>query len=370
MIKALGIVNIENSDVKVSGLQQSRTLSAISIFGRYRMIDFILSNYTNSNINEIHVYCADKPRSLIEHMGTGGQYNINSKRGKLRILLGESECSKMYNTDIENFVQNLHHVTESNKEYVVVAPSYMLYRANFQEMIQAHIENKSDVTILYKSVDNAKEAFQNCDCLTLNDEKRITAIEKNRGKYKTRIISTEAYVMHKSIFIQLVKEAYETSSLYWLRDILIDHLEDMKIDGYPLKGPLVCINSLQSYFDVSMAFTKKEGAALLRNPHWPILTITNDSAPTVYGENSEVQSSMIANGCQIDGHVEECVIGRNVVIKKGAVLKRCVILHSAQIGEGVYLENVVVDKKATISKVKKIVSQENVPFYVKKRDKI
>ena len=371
MLNALGIINIEDSTVDVTGLQSYRPVSAISILGRYRVIDFMLSNYTNSGINDIQVYCREKPRSLIEHLGTGLHYNINSKKGRLRMMFGEtSGVSDIYNHDIANFMLNMQYIEENDKPYVVLAPTYMLYRANFKDILESHIENGNDVTVLYQTVDNAKEEFIGCDCLNLEKDKRIISVEKNRGKYKKRNISLEAYVMSRSLFIELVKLASKTSSLYWFKDILADVLEDYKVVGHPIRSHVSCVNSLSSYFNTNMRYCSREGVSELRVDSWPIHTMTSDSAPVTYGDNASVKNSLIANGCSVDGTIENCVIGRNVSIKKGAVLKNCVILPNAYIAEDVKLDHVVVDKSAIINHVKKLEGTDQAPIYVKRRDRI
>ncbi len=370
MLDALGIINFEDNDVNVFGLQEYRPLSAISIFGRYRVIDFTLSNFTNSEISEIHVYCKEKPRSLVEHLGTGLHYNINSKKGKLKILFSDNFLSKYYSTDIENFNRNLVYIEESKKEYVILAPTYMIYRANFKEVLNNHIESGNDITVLFKNADTAKEEFIGCDCLTFDKDKRVISIEKNRGKYKSRVISLEAYVMKKEIFVKLVKEALEVSSLYWFKDILSDNLGNYKVGGYSVKSSVNCINGIKAYYEANMKFCSRNGLASLKNHAWPIHTMTSDSAPTVYGENSVIKNSVIANGCNIDGTVENCVIGRNVTVKKGAVLKNCILLHNVFVDEDVTLEKVVVDKGAKITTVKELISKDDIPAYVKRRDRI
>ena len=371
MLNALGIINIEDSTVDVTGLQSYRPVSAVSILGRYRVIDFILSNMTNSGINDIQVYCRQKPRSLIDHLGTGRHYNINSKKGRLRMMFGETGViSEVYNHDIANFNQNIQYIEENDKPYVIMAPTYMMYRINFKDVLESHIENQNDITVLYKSVDNAKEDFIGCDCLTLEKDKRISSIEKNRGKYKNRNISTEAYILSRSLFIELIKLATKTSSLYWFKDILADVLEDYKVVGYPVKGYVGCINTLAAYYKYNMKYCSRQGVADLRDDSWPIHTMTNDSAPASYGDNASVKNSLIANGCSIDGTVENCVIGRNVTVKKGAILKNCVILPNAYIAEDVKLDKVVVDKVAIINHVKKLEGTDQAPIYVKRRDRI
>ena len=192
-MKALGIISFENSQANVGGLDDYRPVPAISFLGRYRIIDFILSNMTNSGIDNVHVYCKEKPRNLFNHLGAGQQYNINSKRGQLRILYGEkSFAAEVYNNDIANYMLNMQYIEEDSNPYVIVAPSYFIYSLDFTNVLQQHIESKSDITVLYTNTSEAKEHFLDCDTLTMDKDKRITEIGRNRGKRKSASISLEA----------------------------------------------------------------------------------------------------------------------------------------------------------------------------------
>ena len=370
-MKALGIISFENSQCKIGGLDDYRPAPAIAFLGRYRIIDFILSNMTNSGIDDVHVYCKEKPRNLFAHLGDGTQYNINSKRGELRILYGEKPfAAEVYNNDIANYMLNMQYIEEDHNPYVIVAPSYFVYSLDFTNVLQQHIESKSDITVLYTNTTDAKERFLNCDTLTFDKDKRVTEIGHNRGKKKSASISMEAYVLSKDLFVKLVKKASETSSLYWFRDILNDSLEELNVTGYAMKGYVGCINSLQEYFRITMELRDRSTAKGLFKPGRPIYTQTNDSAPTVYGKTSTVKASVVANGSVIEGKVTNSVICRNVTIREGAIVKDSIILPGAYIGENAKLDHVVVDKYAIIHHVKELKGTEEEPVYVKRRDRI
>ena len=371
MNDVLGIVNFEDATANVEGLGNYRPVAAVGFLGRYRIIDFVLSNMVNSGINDIQVYCKEKPRSLIEHLGTGSQYNINSKRGNLHILNGEKKpISDVYNHDINNFIQNMEFIEESSSGYVIVAPSYFIYQIDYSEVLKEHIESGDDITILYKATDNAKEEFLGCETVQFDETKHVIGFEKNRGKYKNRNISLECYVMSRKLFIDLVYRAANTSSLYWFKDILRDVYQEYSIKGYGVKGYVACINTLKSYFKANMDLKRRENAKYIFKKGWPIHTMTNDSSPTQYVEGSQVSGSCVANGCLIEGTVENSVICRNVTIKKGAVVKNCVVLPGVYISDGAKLDHVVVDKHAIIHHVKKLEGTDDKPVYVKRRDQI
>ncbi len=371
MCEALGIINFEDSTVDVAGLSDYRPIPSLTFMGRYRLIDFVMSNMTNSGISNIQVYVKNKPRSVYEHLGTGRHYNINSKHGKLRIMHGEEPIqSQVYNTDINAFLANIQFIEEAERPYVIIAPSYMVYTIDFNLVLQEHIESKVDITIVYKATDLAKDSFLGCDTLVLEKDKRVIEADVNRGKFKNRNISLETYVMKKEVFLELIEIAHKTSSLYWLKDAIKDNLNRFDIMGFAQKGLVYSINSLNEYHRSNLELTNYNLAKQLFMPLWPIMTKTSDTPPTHYGKNSLVQCSSIANGCQIDGTVINSVIGRGVVIKTGAVVTDCIIAPGSIVNQGIHLEHVIVDKNARVSEVKELKGTLNQPIYVKRRDRI
>lgn len=370
-MRALGIISFEDNTANIEGLCDHRPVPAIAFMGRYRIVDFILSNMTNSGISNVQVYCKEKPRNLIEHLGDGTHYNINSKRGSLRILYGEKTFSSpVYNHDIANYMLNMQYIEGDRNPYVIVAPSYFVYSLDFSAVLDSHIKSGADVTVLYTSTSEAKTSFLGCDVLTMDKEKKVTAIDKNRGNTKTKNVSLEAYVMTKKLFIELVKKAAATSSLYWFKDILRDSVDELDIRGYGIKGFVACINTLEAYFKVSMSLRDRSVAQGLFKAGWPIYTQTSDSSPTAYRTGSSVTGSVVANGAVIEGKVENSIISRGVTICKGAVVRNSILLPGAYIGEKAKLDHVVVDKYAIIHHVKELKGTDEEPVYVKRRDRI
>lgn len=370
MKNVLGIISYDDSSVYVSGLSQYRPIPSLSFLGRYRLIDFAMSNLTNSGIKDIQVFVKNKPRSVIEHLGSGRQYNINSKHGRLRILTGEEPVqSELYNHDVNGYLQNLIHLESHPVDMVVIAPSHMIYTVNFKEVMAAHVESKADVTVLYKTVDNANHRFLETDTLNLDAHHRVLDIEKNRGKYKNRHISLSAYVMTKELFIKLVHLADNLSSVYSLKDIIQEQVKELKMFGYPVKGYVACINSLNAYYESNLELLDAKVASTLFDRHWPIHTRTNDSCPARYTKDAVVRNAMVSNGCVIEGEVINSVIGRGVTVKKGAKIINSIVLAGSFISEDVHLEKVIVDKEAQVIKAKHLRGSTE-PMYVKRNDRV
>ncbi|HIQ98675.1 MAG TPA: glucose-1-phosphate adenylyltransferase subunit GlgD [Candidatus Scybalocola faecavium] len=372
MSKAFGIVNFSGNHIWVKGLQTYRPIGAFSFMGRYRIIDFPISNMSNSDIDHIQVYIRRKPRSLTEHLGTGRHYNINSKRGKLRILYSEDgmDNENIYNTDIGAFRENIDIIEKEPYPYVVIAPSYMIYAIDFNALLQSHITSEADITLLYQSVDNANEAYLNCNTLNLNRQKGVLSIEQNRGTAKSRNIFMDTYIMKKDLFMELIEKAHKTSSMYTLADIVsaVCATEDYDVRGISHRGYFAAITDFKSYYQANIDLIDFKTARSLFDEDWPIYTRTNDSCPTQYFETADVKNSVVSNGCNMEGYVENSVVGRGCIIQKGAVVKNSVLLPGTLIGENVHVENFVVDKGAKIIHANELVAEADNPGYVKRQD--
>ena len=369
MARAFGIVTSSGTHIKVEGLQQYRPIGAFSFLGRYRVIDFTISNMSNSGIDHIQVYIRRKPQSLTAHLGTGRHYNINSKSGNLQILYsGLGMNMSLYNNDIASYIENLEYIEQQMEEYVVIAPSYMIYTQDYNKLLNTHIESGADITLLYHSVDNAKEYFLNCYAVNLNKQKGVLSLEQNHGNAKNKNIFMDTYIMKKDLFIELIHKSRTTSSVYTLLDIVNASCEDLDIRGVSHRGYFAAISDFNSYYESNLSLTDIKTAQNLFVPDWPIYTKTNDSCPTQYFETGTAKNSVVSNGCLIEGEIDHSVIGRGCIIKKGAVVKNCVVLSDAYIGENVHVENQVIDKHAKITHAKELSASEDRPGYVRRND--
>lgn len=371
MERALGIVNFSGNHIWVDGLQGYRPIGAFSFLGRYRVIDFPISNMTNSGIDQIQVYIQRKPRSLVEHLGTGRQYNINSKRGNLQILFSRDNTENIvYKNDIASFMENIDYIEAANCSYVIIAPAYMIYSADFEEILCNHIHSGADISLLYHATDNAKEHFLSCNILNLNRQKGVESIELNRGTAKNRNIFMDTYIMKKELFLDLVKQARKLSSMYSLCDIVSSQCSTLDIRAVAHHGYFAPITDFQSYYDANMSLINFKAASELFREDWPIYTRTNDSCPTRYFESASVKNSVVSNGCLIEGDLENSVIGRGCTIRQGAKIRNCILLPGVTVGKDVVLENQVVDKNARIIHPMEIVADPTHPGYIRRDDVI
>ncbi|ERK45724.1 putative glucose-1-phosphate adenylyltransferase, GlgD subunit [[Eubacterium] cylindroides ATCC 27803] len=373
MCNALGIITYNGLNVYVQGLQEYRPIAGFNFLGRYRLVDFPISNMTNSGIDEIQVFIKGNPRPMIEHIGDGRQYNINSKHGSLDLIPyynEEGRGNPEFAPDVESYYNNINQIEDNTNDYVIIAPVNMIYTANYKDLLNQHIESGAEISILYQNVDDAKDKYINCDVLQMNRQKGVLKIEQNLGNYKTRALSLQTYILSKELFIQLVKEARKVSSMYWFKDIVNDHCVDMDIRAINYRGNVYCINDLRSYFESNLALLEESQMKQFSKDSWPIYTRTSDTAPAIYLKGGSASGSFIANGCQISGSVKNSIIGRGSVIGKGAKIENCVIMSDVVIGEDAVLKNVIIDKHSKVLKKKELIGNAEDPLYIGRRENV
>ena len=369
MAKAFGIISSSDNSIYVRGLNDYRPIGAISFLGRFRVIDFPISNMSNSGMNRIQVYVTSRPRSIAEHIGTGRHYNINSKRGKIQLLFSQDQSDRsIYNNDINAYVENLDYIQRMHEEYVIIAPSYMVYKQDYKQLLDEHIASGAEVTLMYHKIDNAREYFKNCRTLSVNKQKGVQSIDKNLGTANNKNIFMDTYCMKKDTFVELVKDASWMSSMYTLADIINLMCKQMDVRAYQHRGYFATITTLEDYYRASMELLDYNIASNLFRQEWPIYTRTTDSCPTQYYDTAKVTNSFVSNACTVQGTVENSIIGRSVVIKKGAVIKNSIIMAYAVVEEGVHIENAIVDKWAHIIHAKNIHGDVGSPQYIKRND--
>lgn len=369
MAKAFGIITAASNRYVVEGMQDYRPISSFSYAGRYRLVDFPISNMSNSGIERIQVYISGNPRSLVEHLGSGRNYNINSKRGKLQLLFhDEGNINRLYNTDVAAFIESIAIIERMQEEYVVITTSNLVFTQDYDALLAQHIKSEADITLLYHKVDNADVSYHGCNCLNLNKQKGVLGIEMNLGTEKDRNVFMDTYIMKKELFVELVRKASATSSMYHLSRIVGEVCGDYDVRGVQHKGFFAAVTDLKSYYEANLALLDMKSAKDLFDPKWQIYTRTTDSCPTEFFEGSKTQNSLISNGCLVEGTVENSVIGRGVKIGKGAVIRNSVVLAYATIGDGVVVENQVVDKWAQIIHAKEVLADADKPGYIRRDD--
>ncbi|MGM9974479.1 MAG: glucose-1-phosphate adenylyltransferase subunit GlgD [Clostridiaceae bacterium] len=361
----MGIINLDENEDDIMELTVKRPLASVPIAGRYRIIDFILSNMTNAGIENIGIFAKNNSRSLMDHISNGRPWDLNRKKYGLRLFNFSTVSPE--NSDMEAFMENVDFLKLSTQEYVIMAPSYMIYNMDFAEAARAHEESGNDITIIYKQVNNADKAFKGCESLNIDEDGRVLSVGRNVGDKKTLNVGMETYILKRELFIEMVSHCIRTGYCRKFKTGIYTSLDRYKVGTYEFKGYLSCVNSLERYFDTNMDFLNPKINAELFSPTRPIMTKSKDEAPTKYTKNSKVINSIVANGSIIDGHVENCVISRRVKIGANTVLKNCIILQATDVGDDSQLSYVITDKNVSIEGGKDLKGDPEYPLVILKK---
>lgn len=367
MARVIGLVNL-HANVDYKGLTERRPAASVSFLGRYGIVDFALSNFSNSGVDMVGVLIKEKPRSLFKHMGLGNAWNFNSKSGGISLLYNEKYANNPhYNHDINNMIENLDFFNKSKAKYAVIAPAHVITTINYSEVVAQHEKSGSKVTMVYKNVDDADTTFIGEKYVSVKDDK-IIEVEVNKGNRKKRCMSLSTYVIDVDYLMKLMKKSSSVSAFFDLSDILGYLCDEVDINAYEYCGYATCLNSLEAYYKHSLEFLDIATFSTVFKSNWPIYTNTKDTPPSKYKANAKVKKGFVANGAIVDGTVENSIIGRDVVIGEGAVVKNSILLSGSVVCPGALLENVILDKDAKVEVSKTLVGTSSEPLYVKEGD--
>lgn len=359
MKDCIGIINLDESEERLRELIRYNTISSMPIAGRYRIIDFVLSNLTNSGVECIGIFTKKKSYSLMKHLSNGRPWDLHRKNNGLRVF-NYSEYDPLYD-DIHGFIENIEFIKYSRKEYIIIAPSYMICNIDYKKVLENHKNSGDDITIIYKKLNRVNEKFLNCEEINVDKSGKVKSIEKIKyGKENTNI-NMEMYIMKTSFFIDIVKDSITTGLYKKVKEYIVDNMENLKIGSYEFSGYLACINSVNSYFNTNMEILDEKINKELFYANNPIYTKQKDEAPTYYSKESQVDNSIIANGSYIEGKVENCIIGRKVKIKKGAIVRNSIIMENCIIENNAIVNNTILNSANKINENNIINGYNNYP---------
>ncbi|MGN0592686.1 MAG: glucose-1-phosphate adenylyltransferase subunit GlgD [Ruminococcus sp.] len=367
----LGLIFASINDSAVIDLTKQRTMGSIPFGGRYRLIDFPLSNMVNSGIQEVGVITKSNYGSLMDHLGSGREWDLARKKGGLHLLPPFSQVGGgVYQGRLEalNNVWNFIEYTQS--EFVVLANCDVVANVDFSQVIAQHAQSGADITIVYAKGLYRKEKNSNTNILTIDEEQNVTEVLVHPDMAGECNICLDMFVMRTDFLKKIVQESASKSQHSLIRDILQRRKDEFVFKAYEHKDCFFKIDSLESYYKTNLKLQESEVRKSLFNSEAPIYTKTGDNAPVKYGLDSNVKNSSIADGCMIEGTVENCILFRGVKIGKGAVVKNCVLMQGTVVGEKCCLECIVADKNVEISAERVLTGSEEYPLYLGKKAKI
>lgn len=368
MRRVIGIVDLHH-DISLDFLTETRSIASTQFLGRYCFIDMPLSNFSNSGIKKIGILIKEKPRSLFRHLGLKNPWAFNTKTGGITLLYNEKYANdRVYNTDINNLLENSWYLKDnSHEKYIVVAPAHLVMTINYEEVVNKHIETGADITCVYKQNSKGRTEFLSSAVFEF-DNNRIINIRPNKGDKDIVSVSLCTYVINYSTFVSLLEKAHNMSSLFSLKDIIAANVQNLKVYGYRYDGFVQAYDSLSAYLKNSIELLDYSTYTSLFKEDWPIYTRTYDTPPVIYGIDAKVKNCFIANGSQIDGVVENSIIGRGCIIEKGAIVKNSILLANSKVCSNVKLNNVVIDKQAIIKYTKELEGTLEYPIGIRQED--
>ena len=372
---ALGIIFPNSYDRLVPDLVSERRMASIPFAGRYRMVDFILSGMANCGIGNIAVIVRNNYYSLMDHLGYGREWDLARKNGGLDIIPPYAENNmKLYNGRVEALANILPYLKKHKEKYVIMADTNIAVNFDFQAMLKEHMESGADVTIAYKrepipeilrNMEGVKDLFYT---LSLEDG-RVKKIYINSQKEGDVNFGMNIYVMKREFLINEINTAFVRGYTYFERDILAPQLCKFNVRGYEYKGYMARICDMRSYFEENMKLLEEKNLDALF-AGGPVHTKIRDDNPTRYIKGAKAKNVLVADGCVIEGEVENSILFRGVKIAKGAKVKNCVLMQDTVVKEGARLEYVITDKNAVINVGKELYGTDSFQVFVPKNQNI
>lgn len=372
MKNCLGIVNLSEIDNNFGVLCQSRPTSMLPFAGRYRVLDFILSNMVNSGITGIGVFTGNKVRSVMDHLGSGRPWDLDRKINGLFLFTPTYDYTSTYKRvgDLDLFYQNNSFIKYAKQEHLFLSKSYMVANIDLNAAYQDFVDSGADISMIYKPVEDRDHAFIGCDKIHLDKKGNFESVGTNLGKDAHFNLSLEMYFMKKEVYFDILFDAIEKGSANFLKQAVFNNLHKYKVITYQFDGHVSCISNIKNYAEANFAILNPEVSNDLFFKHGQIFTKVKDEPSTYYKSNAKVKNSFIANGCQIDGYVENSIIFRGVKIEKGAIVKNSIIMQKADIQKNVHLNHVILDKRATINAGVTLIGEPNNPYIAGKKASI
>lgn len=365
----MGIINLHESFDMLREMTRHRPLAAIPFAGRYRLIDFILSNFINSGVTNVGIVTAGNSRSLMDHIRSGKEWDLARKRDGLFMLpsLQTGNVQGAFPNDLADFFNNLDYIRSSRQRDVLLAGSRTVCNIDFSPAYQFHLEKNADITVLYKEYSPADaKSFTQATMLSTADDGLVVDMEIWPVNAHSNKLSLEMYFINRQLLIELVDASMSRGGTNVARDCFIKNLANLRIYGFPFTGYLARIGSVQSYFDHSMELLNPDIWQELFFANGSIYTKVKDEAPAKYQQDANVQCSLVANGSVVAGKVENSILFRGVRVHKDARVINSIIMQKGEIGPGAVVENVICDKDVKISAGKKLKGEWNHPFVIEK----
>ena len=365
-----GIIFASDNEVKLNELTIHRTTASLPFGGRYRMIDFALSNFVNNGISKVGIITKNSYNSLMDHIRMGRDWDLNRKNSGITVFppFGGSSFKEVYRDKIEALYSILNYLRRSKEEYVMIVNGNVAININLEGFFEEYKQKRADIMILCH-----RERTTSCKRVVLETDAdcRVNDLMiSNSISTEEKLVSLNAYFMHRDLLCGLIEGAYTRNMVDFERDILLKKLTSLNIYAYEYEGYAAIIDNVKTYYTESMRLLDHEVRDDLFLRNGKIVTKVKDSSPTVYKDTANVKGSLVADGCVIEGTVENSILFRNVKVRKGAVVKNSIIMEYGVVGENASLSYVVTDKGVDVSDNRVLAGYETYPIVIVKDKKV
>ena len=369
--KVLGMIFANIHEEALETLTDMRTMGSVPFCSRYRLIDFPLSNMVESQITKIGVVTNANFNSLMDHVGTGKPWDLSRKTDGLYLLPPYSlNSTTMWGNRIDAIYGNMGFLDQSNQEYVLMTDCYNIMNLDYTKLFEAHENSGAAVTIVGVKGRLPKNMSSVLVFNEVDENGKIldAAIDpaSEEGFYSCNIILIKKYLLQT-----LITTAHSKNEVSFQRNILMNCIAGGKAYVYDATDCFVgTVDSVQSYYDISMSLLDRANKKKLFAPERPIYTKERDDMPSLYGTEAEIKNTLIADGCQIKGTVENCIIFKGVKVEEGAVVKNSILMQDTVIGQGAKVNCVIADKNVSISTGVELSGAANYPVSLSKDTRI
>ena len=359
----LGIIYSNTYDERLGDLTSVRTMGSVPFAGRYRLIDFVLSGMVNAGITKVGVSTKANYQSLLDHLGSGKAWDLSRKVDGLTILPPFNIMaggSGVYGNRIEAIAGMKDFLAHANNEYVIFSDCNVIANFDYSSFIDGHIASGADISIAYKNGEKPKIS----DLMNFGfDGERIRSVRI--GEYGECAYSLNIIILRKALLEQLIDRALSVGAQSFELDIIGANVDSLFIRGVEASGYAKVIDSMQSYYDISMGLVSGEYKDLFTAEN-TVYTKVRDDMPTIYGLSSKAANSLIADGCIIKGTVENSILFRGVRIAEGAEVKNSIIMQDAYVSEGAKVNCAILDKGVFVKPGVELSGSASWPLYIGK----
>ncbi|MBQ7347452.1 MAG: glucose-1-phosphate adenylyltransferase subunit GlgD [Clostridia bacterium] len=375
---AAGLIFSNIHDQSITEMTRKRTMASIPYGCRYRLIDFALSNMVNSDITNVGIITHYNYQSLMDHVGNGKDWDLARRSGGIKILppyvtaYENTAANKLYENRLEALMGAVNFINRCGTDYIVLSDCDVILNIDLGKVLEDHVASGAYMTIVTKKLEKGSYHFEKpVSVLKIDEDNRIVDLEDRCPEKGNVTISTNIMVISRTDLQNVVAEAIARGQKSFHKDIIAKNLKKKLIRAYKFDGSYSMITSLVSYFESSMNLLNKDVRKdLFMNGDRNIYTKIRNSAPTKYTETANVKNSLLADGCVIEGTVENCILFRNVHIGKGTVVKNCILLQDTYVGSNAKLNCVITDKNVVIKDDRNLSGHQTMPFFIGKGETI